>query len=74
MVSIKQDVKRDEMAALLNIVADAMPRAGHAQDLKAIAQRVKRGENDPAHLLIGCESDLGSLVAGCVSRILKHDW
>lgn len=74
MTSIKQDTKRVEMATLLNVVADEMLQPGHVRDLRAIATAVKEGNNDPVKTGIGCESDFGLLVAGCVSRVLRHDW
>ena len=74
MAVIPPDVKRAEMAEMLRIIADEMPRAGHRKDLLEIADALKRGVIDPVKTGIGCQSDMGSLVAGCVSRILKHDW
>ena len=74
MAVIPQDVKRAEMAEMLRIIADEMPRAGHRKDLLDIVDGLKRGNIDPTKTGIGCQSDMGSLVAGCVGRILKTEW
>jgi DNA-binding GntR family transcriptional regulator len=76
--TIRQDTRRKEMASMLEAIAAQMlcDRAspGHVKDLQAVARAVRNGENSPSEKLVGYDSDFGSLVSGCVSRILRKEW